>query len=188
MATPQVDITTWYLEMTRPPAASDARPHPEGLRIERCLSPTLSYYLYLYNTIGERWAWAERRLQTADEIRELLAAPWFRLFVPSLHGVPAGMVEVHARNFPEVELKYFGLMPEFIGKGIGLATLFWTVEQVFAEGAMRLWLHTCTQDSPNALPVYQKAGFTIFDEKHHAVPDPAHQGVFGDNRPRYWVD
>ena len=188
MSAPQVEVTTWYLEMTRPPEHVAPRTMPPGLHMEHCLSPTLSFYFYLYNTIGERWAWGERRLQTPDEVRAIITDPSVFLFVPYMHGVPAGMVEVHTKNHPEVELKYFGLMPEFIGRGIGLVALQWTVDWVFRMGAERFWLHTCTQDSPQALVVYQKAGFTVYGEKQHSVPDPAHQGVYGENRPRYWME
>ena len=187
MSVPQIEITTRYLEMTQPPATPASRPWPEGLRIEHCPSPTLSFYYYLMITIGEYWAWSGPRTKTDEENRAIIEDPSVHLFVPYMHGVPAGIVEVHAHKHPEVELMFFGLMPEFIGKGLGLVTLSWTVDRVFGMGAERFHLHTCTLDSPNALPVYQKAGFTLYDEKRHSVPDPAHNGLFGDNRPRYWI-
>ncbi|MDB5408161.1 MAG: family N-acetyltransferase, partial [Rhodospirillales bacterium] len=54
------DVIT-YLEMTsRPPRPK--LPTPAGtlalMRAERC---TVSFYRYLYNTVGEPWVWFERR-------------------------------------------------------------------------------------------------------------------------------
>lgn len=187
MTTPQIPVTTRYLEQTVPSRPSPPPTLPSGLRIDRVVSPTLSYYRYLFNTIGERWHWAERRMQSDAEVRAIIESPTFLLYVPMVEGNPAGMVEFLGDEHPEYQLKYFGLLPEFIGRGYGLATLQWAVHAVFAQGAARIWLHTCTQDSPNALPVYERAGFTVYEEKEHTVPDPADLGIFGKDRPRYWV-
>jgi len=174
--------------MTRPPERVAPRPEPQGLRIEECLSPTLSFYYYLAITIGERWAWSGPRSKTPEENRAIIQNPAVKLYVPYMHGVPAGMIELHTQHFPEVELMFFGLMPEFIGKGLGLVSLSWTVDRVFRMGATRFHLHTCSLDSPRALEVYKKAGFTVYDERRHKVPDPAQRGMFGEDRPRYWVE
>jgi GNAT superfamily N-acetyltransferase len=187
MGVPQIEIITWYLEMHKPPERVAPRAEPAGLRIEHCLSPTLSFYYYLVITIGERWAWAGPRTKTPEENRAIIADPAVYLFVPYMNGVPAGMAEVHTHKHPEVELMYFGLVPEFIGKGLGSVMLSWTIDRVFRMGAERFWLHTCSLDSPQALEVYKKAGFTVYDEKRHEVPDPAQQGLFGEDRPRYLV-
>ena len=61
-----------------------------------------------------------------------------------------------------MEIVYFGLVPSFIGKGIGGAMLTRAVRAAHAMGAMRVWLHTCTLDSPNALPAYQARGFRSY--------------------------
>src|SRR5205085_7457520 len=58
-----------------------------------------------------------------------------------------------------VEVVYFGLTPDFIGRGFGGAMLTRAVEESFALGARRVWLHTCTLDSPMALPHYNARGF-----------------------------
>jgi hypothetical protein len=36
-------------------------------------------------------------------------------------------------------------------------------------GASRVWLHTCTLDSPRALPAYQARGFVPFRSERLAV-------------------
>jgi GNAT superfamily N-acetyltransferase len=59
----------------------------------------------------------------------------------------------------------FGLMPEFIGKGLGKYFLRWTVDKAWSYNPRRFWLHTCTKDHPAALPNYLKAGFAIYNEE-----------------------
>jgi len=61
-----------------------------------------------------------------------------------------------------VEIAYFGLLPEFVGRGLGGHLLSVAVERAFESGARRVWLHTCTRDNPAALPNYLKRGFLPF--------------------------
>jgi hypothetical protein len=46
------------------------------------------------------------------------------------------------------------------------------VEDAWARGASRVWLHTCTLDHASALPNYQKRGFRPFKtETYQALVD-----------------
>ena len=59
-----------------------------------------------------------------------------------------------------------GGAPKMIG-----ASPAWTraVEQAWADGAKRVWLHTCTDDDPAALPNYLKRGFRPFKTETYSV-------------------
>jgi hypothetical protein len=59
----------------------------------------------------------------------------------------------------------FGLIPEFIGQGLGRYFLQWTIDKAWRSQPRRFWLHTCTQDHPAALPNYLKAGFVAYKEE-----------------------
>ena len=37
------------------------------------------------------------------------------------------------------------------------------VREAWRDATRRVWVHTCTLDHPNALPVYLKAGFAIYN-------------------------
>jgi GNAT superfamily N-acetyltransferase len=58
-----------------------------------------------------------------------------------------------------VEIAYFGLAVRFFGRGLGKHMLTRAAEEAWAMGARRVWLHTCTLDSPAALPNYLARGF-----------------------------
>ena len=60
-----------------------------------------------------------------------------------------------------MNLNYFGLMPEFIGQGLGRTLLDAAVDSVFlgAVGLRGMTVNTCTADHPRALPNYLAAGF-----------------------------
>ena len=66
-------------------------------------------------------------------------------------------------------IQLFGLLPEFSGKGLGKWLLVEAVERAWSLGASRVWLHTCTLDSPAALPNYLARGFKPFRTERYEV-------------------
>jgi GNAT superfamily N-acetyltransferase len=68
------------------------------------------------------------------------------------------------RRSDEVKLAFFGLRPGFAGRGLGGALLAAVTQRAWAEGAGRVWLHTCSLDSPAALPAYERRGFRGYRE------------------------
>jgi GNAT superfamily N-acetyltransferase len=60
-----------------------------------------------------------------------------------------------------VNLNYFGLLPKFIGQGLGKPLLDAAVDSVFAGGSplRGMTVNTCTADHHRALPNYKAAGF-----------------------------
>lgn len=151
-----------YLETRAPPPSAPVQP-PSGAQVVRARSPTISFYRYLYDTVGEPWMWSERRLLDDTALRSVLESPGLDLRVLWLHGVPAGFCELDLIAFPEAKIAYFGLIPEFIGRGLGRYLLDWSVRHAFAIGAVRLWVHTCDLDHPRALPLYRALGFKPYD-------------------------
>lgn len=155
-------VITTYLQMFGRPLAP-ARPLPADAAVIQAHQPTVSFYRYLYNTIGEQWQWWNRRQLTDAELTAIIHHPAVEVHVLYAHGVPAGYAELDRREFPDIELAYFGLMGEFVGQGYGLPFLQWAINKAWNYRPQRLWVHTCNLDHPNALNVYQKAGFNIYD-------------------------
>jgi GNAT superfamily N-acetyltransferase len=165
------DVVT-YLEMkerpTRPPV-----PVPQGklalMRAERC---SVAFYRYLYNTVGENWLWFERRLWSDERLAALIQKPEVEIFVLYVGGVPAGFYELDRSAAHDVELAYFGLVPEFIGRGYGAYLLRAAVDSAWQHNPRRLWVHTCTFDHPRALGSYQRAGFVVYRREPVTFDDP----------------
>jgi GNAT superfamily N-acetyltransferase len=85
-----------------------------------------------------------------------------------LDGEPAGMVAYDLHPGDEAEIATFGLLPEFVGKGLGGFALTLGVRQAWAlaPSVNRVWLHTSSRDHPNALPNYHRRGFRTFRTEH----------------------
>ncbi len=165
------DIVT-YLEMHERPIRPPV-PAPPGklalMRAERC---SVSFYRYLYNTIGENWLWFERRLWSDDRLAALMQKPSVDIFVLYVGGVPAGFYELDRSDTRDIELAYFGLAPEFIGRGYGSYLLRAAVDSAWQHTPRRLWVHTCTFDHPRALGAYQRAGFVVYRRETVTFDDP----------------
>jgi GNAT superfamily N-acetyltransferase len=162
-----------YLEMTSAPDARPSRPPLPGIEIRIARSPTTSFYRYLYGSIGQDWTWVARQLLPDTELLEIIGNPAVEVNVLWVAGVPAGYAELDRRAPPDVELAYFGLMPEFIGRGLGRHLLDWAIRHAWRARPRRLWVHTCDLDHPRALAVYQTSGFRVYDERVEQLELPA---------------
>ena len=92
-------------------------------------------------------------------------------------GVPAGYAELDARREPEIELSYFGLVPDFIGQRLGPYLLSFAIRTAWSRRPSRVWVHTCTLDHPAALGLYQRAGFIAYKEELETADDPRSLGL-----------
>ncbi|HUC66854.1 MAG TPA: GNAT family N-acetyltransferase [Stellaceae bacterium] len=169
--------TITYLEMTARPQRPPL-PAPQGklalLRAERC---TVSFHRYLYNTVGEPWLWYVRRGWSDEQLRLWLSRPEIELFVLHVGGVPAGYYELERLASGETELCYFGLIPDFIGRGLGAWFLQQAVESGWRGETRRFWVHTSTYDHPRALGLYQRAGFQVYRRQAVMFEDPRLTGA-----------
>lgn len=157
-------VKTTYLQMFARPERV-VPPLREGLAIVHAKTPTVAYYRYLYDAVGRDYDWISRKKLSDAELAALLNNPQLEVHVLMADGVPAGFAELDRRIEDEIELVQFGLMPEFIGQGLGRYFLQWTIDKAWSYKPRRFWLHTCTKDHPTALPNYLQAGFAIYKEE-----------------------
>lgn len=172
----RLECITTYLEMRAAPRHPNVLPGGRKISLVRAEQPTVSFYRYLYNTIGEDWLWWERRAMSDAELAAVIHHPEVEIFVLYVDGVPAGYAELDMRIEAEVELAYFGLIPEFIGRGLGRYLLGWAIDEAWQRAPQRVWLHTCNFDHPKAIAIYQKAGFTPYKQETTTIEDPRVRG------------
>src|SRR5205085_12209943 len=127
--------------------------------------PTIAYYRFLYDAVGSRWQWLSRKKLNDEQLAAIIHNPRDEVHVLHVEGVPAGFAELDRRVEGEIELVQFGLVPEFIGQGVGRYFLHWAIDRAWSYGPRRFWLHTCSKDHPAALPNYLKAGFAVYREE-----------------------
>lgn len=155
-------VTITYLEMFEPPNQPNV-PLPEALTVMRSRQPTPSFYRYLYSTVGGSWAWVDRRAWSDQQLRAYLHRPEVEVWVLYHQGTPAGYSELLIDG-DQVNVSYFGLMLDFLGKGLGRLWLGWTLHQAWSMKPRRVYLNTCDLDHPAALPLYEKLGLKRYDQ------------------------
>jgi len=170
-----IEVTITYLEMREAPARPPAPLPRTGLKVAllRAESPTVGFYRYLYNAVGAPWRWYERNLLSDEALAAIIGDARVEIYVLYCDGAPAGYAELDFRREGEVELAYFGLIPDYFGRGYGRYMLDWAIDTAWSRGPGRVWVHTCTLDHPAALAVYQKAGFVAYEQKTVTIADPA---------------
>ena len=161
---PLVDVTVHYLEMTSRPEYS--RPQPrEDLTVIPAHRTSVRYYRYLYDAVGSPHHWLSRRKLSDQSLEKLLNDSSVELYVIYVDGTPAGFAELDCREPGAIEIVQFGLIPEYIGQGIGRWFLQWAIDIAWAHNPHRVWLHTCSLDHAAALPLYKAMGFVSYDER-----------------------
>ena len=164
-----VEVTRTFLQLTEPEDLKPARMDGLHPRIERASQCPASFYRYLYSEVGRFYHWTDRLPWTDDEIRSHLSRPEITLWVMYSEGAPAGYFELERHSDGSIEIAYFGLIQEFLGRGFGKHLLTVAAEQAWSDGANRVWLHTCTLDDAAAMPNYRQRGFAPFKKETYTT-------------------
>jgi GNAT superfamily N-acetyltransferase len=120
--------------------------------------------------IGAPYGWRSSRRGPQEWQAWFAEHPGRTSWLLTLDGEPAGVACYDPHPGAEVEIKTFGLLPEFTGKGLGGHALTLAIRQGWelAPGTRRVWLHTSSADNPHALPNYHRRGFRTFKTDTHA--------------------
>ena len=168
-ATSTIEVTRTYLEMRDPAELQGARSEDPRVRIEQMPECPASVFRHLYVEVGRNYHWIDRLPWTDEDIVAHLGEPENSLWLMTADGATAGYFELRRCEDGSVEVAYFGLLPEFLGRGLGKHLLTCATEQAWAAGANRVWLHTCTLDDPAAMPNYLKRGFRAFKTETYTI-------------------
>jgi GNAT superfamily N-acetyltransferase len=163
------EVTRTYLQMTSPSELQGAGAPSGEVRVARLTECPPSFLRYLYGEVGRAHHWVDRLSWTDDQFRARLASPDVYLHVLTVGNAPAGYYELERQGDGSIEVAYFGLLPDFLGRGHGKHLLSDAVQQAWSLGTSRVWLHTCTLDDPAALPNYLKRGFKPFKSEVYQI-------------------
>ena len=126
-------LITTYLEMRSRdqlrPKRADAR-----FQVREKTERDWRFNRDLYFRVGEQWDWIDKRPWTDDQWKEYAAAAELCTFAGYYDDVLAGYYELRRDTDGGVEIAYFGLLPEFIGRGLGGALLTSAIEEAWRIG------------------------------------------------------
>jgi GNAT superfamily N-acetyltransferase len=124
----------------------------------------------LYFCVGDQWDWIDKRSWADDQWKEYATAPELRTFAAYYDDALAGYYELRRDREAGIEIAYFGLLPEWIGRGLGGALLTSAIEETWSMDPKpsRVWVHTCNRDHPQALTNYQARGMVVYKVEQDA--------------------
>ncbi|WP_298774312.1 GNAT family N-acetyltransferase [uncultured Shewanella sp.] len=158
-------VITYYLEMNSPEELikkTDAR----GLTIVEAKINEFKFNRFLYQLIGEQWKWVDKLSLSDEEWKAYVENPNLRTWVAYYEGAIAGYFELNANNSGDSEIAYFGLAPNFIGKGLGGYLLSNAISNAWEiPTTKRVWVHTCSLDHGSALANYKARGLKLYKEE-----------------------
>lgn len=163
-------ITATYLELAWAAAFRPAFLDDPGLGVVEACEPLAAFYRFLYGAVGGDYSWVDRLTWSDEALETHLARPAVTLLVLYLRGTPAGYIEMDQESSePGTEIRYFGIIPKFHGRGYGKHLLSAGVDRALRDGATRVWLSTRSSDGPHAIANYLARGFVPY----RSGPEPA---------------
>ncbi len=164
----QHEVTVRYLEMLSVSDYKPAREPAEPLDFIRSEQPLPEWNRFFYVAVGRPWQWTDRLPWPREKWLAWIDRPELETWVAYHRGTPVGYFELERQADANVEVAYFGLLPQFTGRGFGGALLNRVIQRAWQDGTRRVWLHTCTLDHPAALGNYLARGFRQFKEETEA--------------------
>lgn len=148
--------TVTFLEMPEPKEFPALLPNTAFELLPKPID--VNEYRKYYYGVGEKYFWLDRMVMPDEELSEKINALNVDIFVFYEKEAAAGYIEF-LKEEKYIEIVYFGLLPDFIGKGLGKYFLDWVIAKAWSYQPAWIQLNTCTLDHPNALSTYKKAGF-----------------------------
>ena len=136
------------------------------------IKPDFQLNKFFYKQVGKKHRWIDRLSWTDEKWINFISNKNLETYVISELEDLIGFFELlYNPNLNETEISYFGLLEEYIGKGIGGYALSEAIKKSFEKNIKRVWLHTCTLDHPNALKNYIARGMRVFRKENINILD-----------------
>jgi GNAT superfamily N-acetyltransferase len=159
-----IEYQVTHLVLDAPQPLPVSTPAPLGLSLRREADDEKAAVAALcYGAVGKQWSWIDRREWTSAAWHSAVANPSVEVWTIRQSEGLAGYFQLEQAG-PDVTIQYFGLLPAWVGKGLGRWLLNAAIQRSVELEARQIRLETCSLDSPAALPNYLARGFRI--ERH----------------------
>ena len=156
----EIEVTTTELEML---SSGEFRPKTlvrNDVRLKKVEIPTAVINHFFFVNVGRPWKWYSRLNWTLADWKALVEKETTSTWIGYVQGSPFGYIELD-QLIDNVEIAFFGLLPQYIGMGLGGYLLSEAIRLAWELESQRVWVHTCTLDHKNALNNYLARGFAI---------------------------
>lgn len=173
-----------YMERTVAPGEAPVAPEGDTSLV---LEPNMSLERYrdLHRKVGEDWLWWERLVLGDDALGKLIFDANTDIRILRVGGEVAGFAELDRGEASAPAIRYFGLMPDFIGRRLGAFMMESLLHQTWQGPVRRVTLDTCDLDHPAAIDFYRRHQFRETRTEVQTAEDPRETGVLPKSAGRH---
>ena len=126
----------YYLEMSNSQALPAKQATP-GFEFALVTPPSPILNRQFYGSVGRQWNWTDRLKWSDDDWYRYVNRSILQTWVGHLNGESIGYGELELQSDGNMEIAYFGLLPEFVGRGLGGVLLTAAVERAWSNPEVR---------------------------------------------------
>ena len=160
------DVT--FLEMVKSPSFDwPTYDEAQKVKVTNRQQCSVKYFLSLYGKVGKNFEWTDQFLNGKDKVSAFLKSRKVKFFELIIDSRVAGFFILDFRKEEVCDLAYFGLIEDFIGKGLGSYMLRYAILMAWESSIKIMSVNTNALDHVAALPLYKKFGFREIRAENH---------------------
>ncbi len=128
---------------------------------------SVKHFLSLYGKVGKKFEWTDQFQNGSDEVTAFLKSQKVKFFELKVDTRIGGFFILDFRVKGVCDLAYFGLIEDYIGKGLGSYMLRYAILMAWEDSIKIMSVNTNTLDHVAALPLYKKSGFREVRVENH---------------------
>ena len=159
-------IFRYYLELKSLEGLKQVKKTTEDCCVEIVNPKDFQLNKFFYKNIGKNYQWIDRLVWTDVDWTKYVSDEKLFTYILKSKDEIAGYFELlFNKDTKEVEIAYFGILEEYFGRKLGGYLLSEAIKISFSMKCVRVKVHTCSLDHPNALVNYISRGMKVFKEE-----------------------
>ena len=155
-----------YLELTSFKDFKEVKKPSDDFSVELTNPKDFQLNKFFYKNIGKNCQWIDRLVWTDLDWTKYVSDEKLFTYILKSKDEIAGYFELlFNKDTKEAEIAYFGILEEYFGKKLGGYFLSEAIKISFNMRCLRVKVHTCSLDHPNALLNYISRGMKVFKEE-----------------------
>ena len=156
-------ITRYYLEIKSVKELKEIKCPNKNFKVSIVEPFDFQLNKFFYKQIGKKHHWKDRLVWTDQNWISYVSNKNLKTYILKEFNDLVGYYELifHEKE-KEVEIAYFGILENYLEKGLGGFLLSDSIKKSFSFDIKKIWLHTCSRDHKNALKNYLSRGLRIF--------------------------
>ena len=152
-----------YLEIKSLNDLVEVKKPLDNLFLQKVDPPDFQLNKFFYKEIGKKHRWVDRLVWSDKNWNDYLNTIGISTYILKYDEDLVGYFEqIFHKNDFEIEIAFFGILEEYIGRKLGSYLLSEAIKKSFERGSKRVWVHTCSLDHKNALSNYISRGMQIY--------------------------